>query len=338
VPDPSSEQLAWAARAFGTDATVVDARGLHHGASPWLLRILHAGRIEQAVLRVADMDRVSPQAIAHAVAAMRLADEHGLMTSRLIASDLHGTLTGAAALLETVVPGSSDIPGRVSAPRLQSAGAALAQLHAVSFMPRKDLPLRTHPIPPDDYAMERRWAARYQHASEDEKPTVLGQLEATIGWPQESGREVLPHIRFTPLLLSADEQLRRISRPDHECVFVHGDVWLGNLMFDGDTCVALVDWKSAGAGHPGVDLSSLRANVAVQHNLPAADYVLNGWQSESGRIAPDLAYWDAIAALNTPTDMSSFWSAFDDDGHLLEGAVATSRRDAFLRASLERLG
>ena len=47
-----------------------------------------------------------------------------------------------------------------------------------------------------------------------------------------------------------------------------------------------------------------------------------------GRRADDIAYWDAVAALNTRTDFDAQESA----------AGATERRDAFLRAALKGLG
>ena len=35
------------------------------------------------------------------------------------------------------------------------------------------------------------------------------------------------------------------------------------------------------------------------------EYVLEGWQRTSGKRADDIAYWDAVAALNTPTESYS---------------------------------
>lgn len=107
---------------------------------------------------------------------------------------------------------------------------------------------------------------------------MLDEFCATVGWPQDSAREA---IRYTPFLLAADRSLRNLPRPSDECVFVHGDVWAGNLMFDGETCLGLIDWKSAGAGHPGVDLGSLRLNMAVQYGQASANHVLEGWLEDS---------------------------------------------------------
>jgi aminoglycoside phosphotransferase (APT) family kinase protein len=84
----------------------------------------------------------------------------------------------------------------------------------------------------------------------------------------------------------------------------------------------LIDWKTAGVGHPGVDLGELRKQMAIYYGLDAIDAVVDGWELASGRAATDVAYWDVVAALNTRTDLGS----------------VTGKRDAFLRDALERLG
>jgi aminoglycoside phosphotransferase (APT) family kinase protein len=134
----------------------------------------------------------------------------------------------------------------------------------------------------------------------------------------------------------ADERIREVPRPQGQAVFVHGDIWGGNMMWSGDTCLALIDWKTAGAGDPGVDLGELRMQMALQYGPSAPAHVLDGWQRASGRRATNVPYWDAVAALNTPADLTG-WPGFDDRGNPLDGPATTGRRDAFLRAALDRL-
>jgi aminoglycoside phosphotransferase (APT) family kinase protein len=67
----------------------------------------------------------------------------------------------------------------------------------------------------------------------------------------------------TPLLKEADERVRSQQVPVAESVFVHGDVWSGNMLWEGDRCVALIDWNTAGVGDPGLDLGSLRMQMSV---------------------------------------------------------------------------
>lgn len=47
-------------------------------------------------------------------------------------------------------------------------------------------------------------------------------------------------------------------------------------------------------------------------------------------------YWDAVAALNTPTVMHG-WPGFAADGRPLDAPAVTERRDEFIRSALDRL-
>ena len=124
--------------------------------------------------------------------------------------------------------------------------------------------------------------------------------------------------------------------PAAPSVFLHGDVWGGNMLWEGDRCVALIDWKGAGVGDPGVDLGSLRMQMALQYGQDAPAYVLEGWRT--GRAVGNRgALLDAVAALNTPTVIHGEWlPGFAGDGSPLDVAAVTERRDAFLRAALDQ--
>jgi aminoglycoside phosphotransferase (APT) family kinase protein len=233
--------------------------------------------------------------------AIRLAETHGLVGPRLIAADLDGRASGTVATLETFLSGSSDLPPMVSAARFREAGAAIARVNAVVLAPQADLPPW---CAADDRAADRR---------RGRTPT-------------------------TPLLKQADERVRSHGVPAAASVFLHGDVWGGNMLWEGDRCVALIDWKGAGVGDPGVDLGSLRMQMALQYGQDAPAHVLEGWQRQAGRAAIAVPYWDAVAALNTPTVIHGEWlPGFAGDGSPLDAAAVTERRDAFLRTALDQL-
>src|SRR4051812_8234382 len=128
-------------------------------------------------------------------------------------------------------PAAADLPPAVSLARLREGGAALARVHALSMEPQAYLPNRPRPCAVDDRADERR----------------RGQMPTT------------------PLLREADERVRSHGLPAARSMFLHGDVWAGNMLWEGDRCVALIDWKTAGVGDPGVDLGSLRMQMALQY-------------------------------------------------------------------------
>jgi hypothetical protein len=220
--------------------------------------------------------------------------------------------------------------------RLREAGAAIARVHAVPLQPRQDLPLRTRPIQVDDHALERRWATLYRASADSGRPAVVNALCELTGWQVDAAIQVMTGTHSTPLLQLADDRIRAMDRPRGETVFVHGDVWGGNMVWRGNTCLALIDWKTAGAGDPGVDLGELRMQMAIQYGPDAPARVLDGWQRESGRLATNVPYWDAVAALNTPAKLDG-WPGFDDQGNPMDGPACTERHDAFLRAALDRL-
>lgn len=260
------------------------------------------GEFADLVVKMPVPDWIGPRMVATNARALELSAEFGLSAPRLVAADLDGRASGAVATLETWLPGSSALPPAVSVTRLRSAGAALAKVHAFSVAPHEHLPFRPRPVAVDDFAAERR----------------EGRMPSTA------------------LLQQADEMTRQHGIPAGDPVFVHGDAWPGNMLFEGDTCTALIDWKTAGVGHPGVDLSGFRLQMAMQYGPDAPGDVLRGWQDQAGREAGSVSYWDAVAALNTPTELSGF-PGFTGDGGQLDTASVTRRRDAFLRTALDGL-
>jgi aminoglycoside phosphotransferase (APT) family kinase protein len=304
--EPGDAVLAWAAGVIGEHATVAEVDSLHpyptRPSGTFRLRIKDNSTTTEAVLRVPVPDWIGPKMIATGARALQLADNHGLDAPRLIASDLDGEYTGGVATLETLLPGSSAPPPTVSDERLEAAGATIAKVHAIPLTPEHHLPHRPRPIAVDDFAGDRR----------------AGRMPTTA------------------LLQLADDRIRTVGTPPQQSVFVHGDVHGGNMLWDADICLALIDWKSAGAGDPGVDLGELRKQMALQYGPDAPAHVLNGWQRQTGRDAVNLAYWDAIAALNTPTVLDG-WPGFTEDGAQLDTADVTARRDAFLQTALDHL-
>jgi aminoglycoside phosphotransferase (APT) family kinase protein len=277
--------LAWLEAQLGSRMAVSAIRSLHGGESPWWIDLTAPDGSTFSVVLRSPSSRIGPDQIATNAAALAVAEKHGLPAPRLLAADLDGR----AASLETVVPGTSTWPTARSTELLRAAGAAIARVHTVVLDPQPQLPFRPRPIAVDDFAHDRR----------------AGRMPTTA------------------LLQLADERVRVIQAPAVPVVFVHGDVWPGNTVVAGGGIHALIDWKTAGVGHPGVDLGELRKQVAIHYDDEAPGHVLEGWERASGTRADDVAYWDAVAALNTPTDSYS--------------PHAARRRDDFLRAAIAQL-
>lgn len=302
---PNDQVLRWAAEAVGGTSVVSSeglTRGEHRPSGTFRLGIEGpAARTRDVILKVPVRGWIAAAWVITNARALQLAETHGLAAPRLIAADLDGKASGTVATLETFLAGSAGLSPTVSVARLREAGAALARVHAFRLVPQAHLPYRPRPCAVDDRADER--------------------------W-----RGLMP---TTPLLQQADERVRSHGMPAVASVFVHGDAWGGNMLWEGDRCVALIDWNTAGAGNPGVDLGSLRMQMTLQYGQDAPSHVLEGWERQAGREAVGVPYWDAVAALNTPTVMDG-WAGFADDGSLLGAAAVTERRDGFLRTALSQ--
>jgi len=140
-------------------------------------------------------------------------------------------------------------------------------------------------------------------------------------------------------LLRAAEAAVAETRPDDDQLgLVHGDLWCGSTLWDGDKLTAVLDWDCAGVGPAGIDLGSLRCDAAWRHGVKSAEHILPGWEAEAGRPARDLPYCDAVAALASPPDMGWFQMEMTGQGRTdLTCEVMLERRDAFLDAALSRL-
>jgi aminoglycoside phosphotransferase (APT) family kinase protein len=288
-PGLTEPLLAWLEAQLGRRTAINAVRSLHGGESPWWIELTAPdGSTSSAVLR-SPSSRIGPDQIATNAAALVVAERHGLPAPRLLAADIDGCTAETSASLETVVPGTSTWPAAASTELLLAAGAAIARVHTVILDPQPQLPFRDRPIAVDDFADDRR-----------------------------TGR-----IPTTALLQLADERVQAIKAPEQPVVFVHGDVWPGNTVVAGGGVNALIDWKTAGVGNPGVDLGELRKQVAICYDDDAPGHVLEGWERASGTRADDIPYWDAVAALNTPTESYSRHAAL--------------RRDHFLRAAIAQL-
>jgi aminoglycoside phosphotransferase (APT) family kinase protein len=261
--------------------------------------LIRAGQTS-AVLRVAPVD--SRERLATEVAALRHAAAAGLPVPEVLGHD-DGTASGFALVLTALLPGSSRIPASPDAGRLRAIAAIAARISTVAPGPSDALPGRAGPIADFPWARLRR---------ERGASAILMQAEAAVA---------------------------RTEPEDTRTALTHGDLWYGNTLWDEDgNLTAVLDWDAAGVGSPGIDLGSLRLDAALCYGQDAVAEVLSGWEGEAGRTAPDVPYWDAVAALATPPDMAWVAPTIADQGRPdLTGSLLADRREAFLQAALTRL-
>jgi aminoglycoside phosphotransferase (APT) family kinase protein len=207
----------------------------------------------------------------------------------------------SALLLLEWIEGSSVVPAEPDPARLEALGAMAATIFR-SNLRDIELPEVTRPISAIDFA---------------------------------ALRAASPH----ELLERAAHKLETIQVEDR-IGLVHGDLWSGNVLWRDGELVAVLDWDCAGTGPAGIDLGSLRLDAAMNFGADAAQHVLAGWEREAAGSAQSLAYWDAVAAVNTPPDLGWFVeSTIEALGRPdLTRELMVRRRDEFLADALDRLG
>jgi len=95
---------------------------------------------------------------------------------------------------------------------------------------------------------------------------------------------------------------------DEEKRLSWGDARLGNMMFEGDECTAVLDWEVAGIADPALDVShwllsdemlSVRVGVPRLSNVPTAEQVVRYYEQVSGRNLKNLSYYMIFDSLRT---------------------------------------
>lgn len=132
-------------------------------------------------------------------------------------------------------------------------------------------------------------------------------------------------------------------------VLLHGDFWVGNLLWRDDQIVALIDWEEASVGDPLADVATTRLDLLWAFGREAMTaftdhYLLLTSTGESGpgpsRIRPPgLALWDLVAALRPAGFFSAWvadWAAFGRPD--MNAATMRESHRFFLNQALRAFG
>lgn len=268
---------------------------------PWMMGLESSRGSRQVVVHIGDpSDEDGVGRFNTEVAALTVAEQHRLPVPTVLAADLTGSESGHLVIVETALSGNSEIP-MVDEDRSSTFGRVIALIHQVHLEPSRHLPVRTKPL--------------------------SGQPFESFPIPDRSA-EVFDRARA---YVAAAEP------PSTERCLVHGDLWLGNSMWTGQTCTGLLDWDFAGVGSPGVDLGSARCDVTFMFGDEAAELLLSSWQEITG-ITLNMAYWDVVAGLASPPDLALWLPNFHAQGRTdLDLDTVTRRRDRFISTALEKL-
>jgi aminoglycoside phosphotransferase (APT) family kinase protein len=96
-------------------------------------------------------------------------------------------------------------------------------------------------------------------------------------------------------------------------VLLHGDYWPGNVLWQEESLVAVIDWEDARVGDPLTDFAISRLDILCIFGIVALHAFTHYYQSRMALDYTDLPYWDLCAALRlirlSGSDLAD-WAAF----------------------------
>ena len=202
------------------------------------------------------------------------------------------TPNDAPALLMPFIPGPRQINRAHPGPQLQRMAAFLARLHEVDIEGLDPLPSLLDPLPElPEFLAIDKRFASLRRWVESAAPAPYGG---------------------TPVLL-------------------HGDFWPGNLRWDGEQLVGVLDWEDCHRGDPMVDVALTRLELRYLLGPGGAERFTEAYGAQAPLNLPRLALWDCYVASAALTYMGS-WG-------LPEAEVTHMRREAtaFVHEAAARL-
>ena len=271
---PPRPALDWVTRAVGPRAAVIAVKPLTGGASHGnhIVRVRDGGGQElDLVLRRwvrPDWRETDPQFTPEQEAStLRLLSSSSVPAPRLVAADPDATECDVPAILTTLAPGSRlTLPADMLAVVRQLA-EALPAIHAIDPAVAALTVPAYRPYYDPDEIRPPPWTSR------------PGLWEDAIG-------------------LATDRA------PAGERCFIHRDYHPGNTLWLDGRLSAIVDWTTASFGSPSVDLSHMRANLAMSFDQATADAFLAGHEVMSASRVWD-PYWDLRVAVDFLPDLPS---------------------------------
>ncbi len=230
----------------GEGVTISDAKKLAGGAmhESWGVKATARGAESDLVVRLSPAGRADPEKMNREYTVLKAMHERGVRAPKPFA--MGSADTGEVYMVMERAEGDTNPRKFITSPEYETArkqfiedlARSLAIIHEVRPVELPGIDLRSPAEDEDPAEFERqRLITDYHHLKLNPHPAVVWALR----WV---GREI--------------EKLERTGRP---ILVVHGDLRVGNLMYDENGLSAILDWEGVHAGEPEEDLAWLCTRV-----------------------------------------------------------------------------
>jgi aminoglycoside phosphotransferase (APT) family kinase protein len=94
--------------------------------------------------------------------------------------------------------------------------------------------------------------------------------------------------------------------PGNKPVILHGDYWMGNILWRDGEITAIIDWEDAQVGDPLADVANARLEILWAFGLAAMETFTGYYRSLAAIDYHSLPYWDLVAALRPAAKLSTW--------------------------------
>jgi Ser/Thr protein kinase RdoA (MazF antagonist) len=231
--------------------------------------------------------------------ALKAVEHFSLPSPAPLLLDPDGAYFGVPAVVMGALPGTvlRQVPRSVT--WLRNAAAAMARLHAIALTQ----------VPAGIPA----WPRLLDRWTPDGLPPALGSAAAGV----------------IAGLRRRAEAARR--------AFCHGDFYLGNLLFCGETLTGIVDWERAKVMPPGNEVARFRMDLAIHPGGDAPGAFLTAYlQQTAAPAVEDLALWDVLSGAVGLATAERSRQGLEDIGVSLDRLTVARRATSFLENALAR--
>lgn len=279
-------------------------------AETWALELAAgaaSARTETVILRIpgADTLRLNPHAAENEFTTLEFLQSLHLPTPAPLVLDVSRAILPAPYLIMACVPGQTLYAGHLPPDFAAQMGSALARIHTAGL----------------GVAATRPHLPRISAQPIPQLPTNLALDTSRF---QDTIRAAWPFPANNPLTL------------------LHGDFWIGNLLWHGSRLAGVIDWEDAALGDPLADLAIARLDLMWIYSRQARDAFTRAYLAENLCELGSLPWWDLWAAQRLArlvgNDLAG-WVAFLHDHQLtnLTPADVQARYQAFVDQAVTTL-
>jgi aminoglycoside phosphotransferase (APT) family kinase protein len=293
---------------------VVNIQPLTGGISASMTLIdveLLSGKVNRYIVRQLSAETLAlrPNAVEMEYGLLQVLKTHGLPVSCPIYLDVQGEIFETPTLVMDYLSGDMDFSAHSQPNRGSEIAKVLARIHTLDL---KEI---------DHIAVPHLEKSFLGLCGEDPK-IPDEELNETLIWNQLK-RYWPPRFQNPPVLL-------------------HGDIWSGNILWQGNEISGIIDWEDAWIGDPLLDIAGARSDLAYTFGMEMADQLTKTYLDMRKIDAHDLPLWDLVAVLwlirFINHDLPA-WAAFFNRFGRVDITAESIKRDinSFSNQALEKL-